>query len=331
MHSVIDFAVPVAVFVVSFAALMLVRNIILSRIEKWAHGKTWPVDAILLAPIKLPSAVLCLVVGVYLGIAVSPISSDWKGPLGSSFLTFFILAVMLAVINTVQGAITFFATRLSLPGAAAVISTVFIVGIIVVGGLIILGIWGAPTSPLLFVISGASLAILLALRDTGPDYVAAMQLAIWERVKVGESIKLQDDGQGLVTKMGWHSVEILTRDGHTLLIPNNKIIKQIVTKFKESPEAVKESLEFFEKQTATAPCDPSQKEDCDDLATILSKREMEIAELVSRGATNKELAKTLFISENTAKAHVKNILHKLELKNRQQLAVMAASRTKPTK
>jgi two-component system, NarL family, nitrate/nitrite response regulator NarL len=58
---------------------------------------------------------------------------------------------------------------------------------------------------------------------------------------------------------------------------------------------------------------------------------MEIAELVSQGATNKELAERLFISENTVKVHMKNILQKMELKNRQQLAVIAASHFKKGK
>ncbi|XIG14491.1 helix-turn-helix transcriptional regulator [Dehalogenimonas etheniformans] len=67
------------------------------------------------------------------------------------------------------------------------------------------------------------------------------------------------------------------------------------------------------------------------IASILSKRELEIAELVSQGATNKELASKLFISEHTVKVHVKNILQKLELKNRQQIAVLAATQSKKAK
>jgi DNA-binding NarL/FixJ family response regulator len=52
----------------------------------------------------------------------------------------------------------------------------------------------------------------------------------------------------------------------------------------------------------------------------LSKREIEIATLIAEGSTNKEIAKKLFIAENTVKVHVKNILNKLDLRNRQQLA-----------
>lgn len=60
--------------------------------------------------------------------------------------------------------------------------------------------------------------------------------------------------------------------------------------------------------------------------TALSEREMEIVALVVRGASNKEIAGELFIAENTVKVHVKNILNKLELRNRQQLVAYAVLR-----
>ena len=60
--------------------------------------------------------------------------------------------------------------------------------------------------------------------------------------------------------------------------------------------------------------------------TCLSGREGEIARLLAKGATNKEIAGTLFITENTAKVHVKNILGKLQLRNRQQLAAYAVQK-----
>jgi DNA-binding NarL/FixJ family response regulator len=41
--------------------------------------------------------------------------------------------------------------------------------------------------------------------------------------------------------------------------------------------------------------------------------------------TNREIASTLIITENTVKVHLRNILDKLELRNRQQLAAFAAS------
>jgi DNA-binding NarL/FixJ family response regulator len=55
----------------------------------------------------------------------------------------------------------------------------------------------------------------------------------------------------------------------------------------------------------------------------LTAREIDILELIVEGKTNKEIAYTLNISENTVKIHLRNILEKLHLKNRIQAAVYA--------
>lgn len=57
--------------------------------------------------------------------------------------------------------------------------------------------------------------------------------------------------------------------------------------------------------------------------TDLTNREMEILRLIARGLSNTEIAETLFISENTVKGHVSNILSKLHLADRTQAAVFA--------
>lgn len=57
--------------------------------------------------------------------------------------------------------------------------------------------------------------------------------------------------------------------------------------------------------------------------TGLTGRELEIVKLVAEGARNREIAEKLFITENTAKVHIKNILGKLQLRNRQQMVAFA--------
>ena len=59
----------------------------------------------------------------------------------------------------------------------------------------------------------------------------------------------------------------------------------------------------------------------------LTERELEVLKLVAQGLNNREIAKRLFISENTVKNHVRNILEKLQLHSRME-AVMYAVREK---
>ena len=50
----------------------------------------------------------------------------------------------------------------------------------------------------------------------------------------------------------------------------------------------------------------------------LSKREYEVLQQLAKGATNKQIADSLFISENTVKTHLSNIYDKLQVKRRTQ-------------
>jgi DNA-binding NarL/FixJ family response regulator len=55
----------------------------------------------------------------------------------------------------------------------------------------------------------------------------------------------------------------------------------------------------------------------------LSERELEILRLIAGGASNREIADTLFLAEGTVKNHVTNILGKLGVRDRTQAAIKA--------
>ncbi|ELR99883.1 response regulator transcription factor [Gloeocapsa sp. PCC 73106] len=55
----------------------------------------------------------------------------------------------------------------------------------------------------------------------------------------------------------------------------------------------------------------------------LTKREQEILTLVAQGKSNQEIAESLYIASGTVRVHVHTILHKLEVRDRTQAAVLA--------
>ena len=55
----------------------------------------------------------------------------------------------------------------------------------------------------------------------------------------------------------------------------------------------------------------------------LTERELDVLRLVAQGASNARVAEQLYITINTVKAHLKNILEKLQLQNRTQAAAYA--------
>ena len=55
----------------------------------------------------------------------------------------------------------------------------------------------------------------------------------------------------------------------------------------------------------------------------LTARELQVLRHVAKGQSNREIAEDLFISENTVKNHIRNLLEKLQLKSRMEAAMYA--------
>jgi len=69
-----------------------------------------------------------------------------------------------------------------------------------------------------------------------------------------------------------------------------------------------------------------ERESIQGIEADLSPREGEVLQLVAQGASNKKIAESLFISENTVKTHLRNIMEKLHLVNRSQAAAYAVEK-----
>jgi NarL family two-component system response regulator LiaR len=80
------------------------------------------------------------------------------------------------------------------------------------------------------------------------------------------------------------------------------------------PEITRKLMEQV-SQTHSTPHEPP--------LDVLTEREQEVTRLVAMGLNNREIAKELFISEKTVKTHISNILGKLQLEHRTQLAIYA--------
>ncbi|MDR7870619.1 MAG: response regulator transcription factor [Tissierellaceae bacterium] len=80
------------------------------------------------------------------------------------------------------------------------------------------------------------------------------------------------------------------------------------------PDIAKKVVESIEKSKTSGNFNK-------DVYNLLTKKEYEIALLIGEGKSNKEISSLLYITEGTVKNHVTNILSKLELRDRTQLAL----------
>ncbi|RQO81895.1 response regulator [Acidovorax sp. FJL06] len=94
-----------------------------------------------------------------------------------------------------------------------------------------------------------------------------------------------------------------------------------------SPELMGKLVAAFQSQGAPeAPPPPPADAAAASGLTPLSPREEDVLREIARGASNKEIARTLDIAETTVKIHVQHILRKLGLSSRVQAAVYASDR-----
>jgi DNA-binding NarL/FixJ family response regulator len=68
---------------------------------------------------------------------------------------------------------------------------------------------------------------------------------------------------------------------------------------------------------------PAPRTELTELAESLTPRERDALVLLARGCSNGEIARTLFVSETTAKTHVRNVLAKLRVRDRVHAAIFA--------
>jgi len=101
-----------------------------------------------------------------------------------------------------------------------------------------------------------------------------------------------------------------------------KTIRTVAKGEKVLPSPLTDSLfSQIVNKTINGPDDTSSSELFD--AVRLTKRELQVVKFISEGMTNKEIAKKLHISTYTIKSHVHNVLEKLALHSRVQIAQYA--------
>jgi DNA-binding NarL/FixJ family response regulator len=83
---------------------------------------------------------------------------------------------------------------------------------------------------------------------------------------------------------------------------------------------------IVEKMVARVPTtEPTQREQPPPGLLELTAREKEVLQLIASGASNREIAQTLFLSEGTVRNHISHILTRLNLRDRTQAAIVANS------
>lgn len=100
------------------------------------------------------------------------------------------------------------------------------------------------------------------------------------------------------------------------------LLKQNFDSIMPALEAVYSGQNVFNTEIMAKIPDMLMNKDCKDACEYdLNEREIVFISLVAKGMNNKEIAQTLFLSEGTVRNYLSNLLDKLDLRDRTQLAI----------
>lgn len=137
-------------------------------------------------------------------------------------------------------------------------------------------------------------------------------------------LTVSEDEQDLQAALrgGAHGYLLKTIEGDVLSASIHRVMRgePVV-----SPELMAKLLAAFQGPSGAQPPPAAGR----DPAAHLSPREQEVLQQIARGASNKEIARTLEIAETTVKIHVQHILRKLGVSSRVQAAVVASHGARP--
>ena len=310
-HS-LDIIFPLLVFI-SIAVLGLWSRWIIHKVLK-QQKREWVGKTFVIESIYHPFLLWFLILGAYVAILISIVSPTVKRLSGEGMASLFTISLILTIINLSGKFIRFYLgkTKVTQSLISTTLNIIEII-IIVIGILVIMDIWGANTFPVIILLSVGLFLLGLAFRNTFDNFLAGLEIAYSEHIKVGHLIKLESGETGHVTRISWTRTTIETGEGNLVIIPNYKLMANSIINY----GAVSAVNAEADVQRNLADVEPSG------LIDSLTVREREVLKLIGLGATNREIADKLIISEHTVKSHLRSILNKLNIRNRQQAAVYA--------
>jgi len=307
-----DMFVPLLAFsaiaVIGLWARWFVHKILKKQKQSWV-GKTFVIETM-----WHPFFQWFLLLGAFVAIEVSIVSPNIKRVVGEGLASLFALSLIWSTISLSERFIRFYLGKnKAVQSLTSVVTNTVRIIIIITGILVILQIWGAPTLPIVIILSACVLIIGLAFRTAFDNVLAGFEIVYGEHIKLGHLIKLGSGETGLVKQISWTRTKIQTSEGNLVIIPNYKLMATTIVNF-GAPDVINKANDVQKVLYTSEPTGAVE---------ILSEREREVLSLIGIGATNREIAFKLIISEHTVKSHLRSILIKLNMSNRQQAAVYA--------
>jgi len=238
-------AVPVLVFLGVFFISVWLRRLTYKAIERWLKERQTEINTIIVSVTRVPFLHWLLILGAYIALRVSVLSLERKSLGGKILASIFVAYLGWVLVRLSRELIHLYLNRTKASDRAVEITMNIVrVTIIVVGILILLELWGAPLTPVLIALAAALAVAIIVLHDVFPSLFSGLQLTQQEKIKVGDSIKLESGEEGRVEEITWRNTQIKSLDGSIIIIPNTKLMQTTITNYGRQLKVAEEPFQF---------------------------------------------------------------------------------------
>jgi small-conductance mechanosensitive channel len=244
--------IPVVAFLATYVVGLWLRGVVNNAFERWTARTEWEGSQLVMTRVRRSFLFWFILLGATIAIQVSVLPPEVKSITTKAMGSLFVLSLGWLAITLCEQLLKIYLPRLKAPRPTiALAKNVTRITIIVIGALIILEIWGMPTSPLLVLIAVAVLAAALALRNAAPNLFAGFQLSATQQIKVGDYIKLETGEEGYITEISWNNTRIKALDESTVIIPNNRLLQHTVINYGHPLKKAKKPFRFHSRTHLT--------------------------------------------------------------------------------
>lgn len=245
-------AIPVLVFLATYIVGLWLRRVLNSAFENWQAKTKWSGSRLTITVVRRPFLLWFLLLGISIAVGVSVLPAEAKSLTARVTGSLFVLSLVWVVVVLSERLLKLYLPRMKAPKATIALSiNVARIVFIIIGALIILEIWGIPTTPLLLLLLVVILGGALALRNVAPDLFAGFHLGATQQIKVGDYIKLETGEEGYVTGIGWNNTRIKALDESVIVIPNSRLLGGTVINYGHPLKKARELFHFYSRAHIT--------------------------------------------------------------------------------
>jgi small-conductance mechanosensitive channel len=239
-------AVPVLVYLACYVVGLWVRRIAYRAFNRWAAAGKWEGSPLIVQATRTPFLVWFLIFGAYVAIHVSVLDPLTKALADKVLVALLIISVTWMAISLAEKLLRLYIGKVErLRPSETLIVNIARITIAVVGALILLDAWGAPTTPIILLLAAAVLVAVFVFRDLLANLFSGFQLAQGEQIKVGDFVRLESGESGSVVDVTWRNTRIRSLDGNVILVPNSRLLQGTVINYGHPLKKATQPFRFY--------------------------------------------------------------------------------------